>query len=97
MSVPQNIVRMLAQSTVKTIAMTVMLDTTIANDDHSACYLVHVSNPGLLHSLAALGVGHEAQQVLLEDILAGPVKAAVVLPRLLEVVLLLNALLDSGT
>ncbi len=58
---------------------------------------MHEANPGLLHSLTALGVGHEGQQMLLEDVLALPVKAAVVLARLLEVVLLLNTLLHAGT
>lgn len=60
-------------------------------------YLVHVANPGLLHSLTALGVSHECQQMLLEDILGLPIKATVVLARLLEVVLLFNALLHPGT
>ena len=60
-------------------------------------YLVHEANPSLLHSVTALGVGHEGQQMLLEDILAFPVKAAVVLAGLLEVVLLLNPLLHAGT
>ncbi len=60
-------------------------------------YLVHEANPGLLHSLTALGVGHEGQQMLLEDVLALPVKAAIVLAGLLEIVLLLNPLLHAGT
>jgi len=75
------------------------------NNNHSrqaalcqqACppHLVHEANPSLLHSLTALGVGHEGQQMLLKHVLAIPVKAAVVLARLLEVVLFLNALLHA--
>lgn len=60
-------------------------------------YLVHIADPCLLHSLTALGHSHEAQEMLLEDVLGFAVKAAIVVPRLLEIVLLLNALLDSGT
>ena len=60
-------------------------------------YLVHVANPGLLHSLTTLGHSHEGQEMLLEDVLGLPVKAAVVVPRLLEIVLLLDPLLHSGT
>jgi len=69
------------------------------NNNHSrqaalcqqACppHLVHEANPSLLHSLT------EGQQMLLEHVLAIPVKAAVVLARLLEVVLFLNALLHA--
>ena len=60
-------------------------------------YLVHVANPCLLYRCTALGVSHEGQQMLLEDIFGIPVKAAVVLPRLLEVVFLLNGLLHTHT
>ena len=66
-------------------------------DTKHIAYLVHVGNPGLLHSLTSLGHSHEAQHMLLEDVLGPAVKAAIVIPRLLEVVLLLNALLDAGT
>ena len=58
---------------------------------------MRVGDPCLLHSFTALGVSHEGQQMLLEDVLGFPVKAAVVLARLLEVVLLLDSLLHAGT
>lgn len=57
---------------------------------------MHVANPGLSHSITGLGVSHERHQVPLEDILGLPVKGTVVLPRLPEVVLLLNHLLHTG-
>lgn len=62
---------------------------------HRKSHLVHVANPCLLHLLTALGVGHEGDQVLLENIFGFPVECAVVLPWLLKVVLLLNALLHT--
>ena len=58
---------------------------------------MHEADPCVAHFLTALGVSHPGCNVALVQVLLLPGEGAVVLPRLLEVVLLLNALLHTGT
>lgn len=60
-------------------------------------HLVHEADPSVAHFLTALGVSHPGCNVTLVQVLLLPGECAVVLPRLLEVVLLLNALLHTGS